>query len=160
MICRSIWFAFVEEPLATGLAQEARDNEARRLILRAFSNLGHLFSNISRHKYHDQKTIKNYVIGRSTSSHPEKITSYENGTTTPATTRGIRLVSKSRQLYFDAGSALVLSWYELQFNVVRWLNLFTITKLLSERPTLALHVPLFLLGHFPTNECEISDFCL
>ena len=73
MICRSIWFAFVEEPLATGLAQEARDNEARRLILRAFSSLGHLFSNISRHKYHDRKTIKNYVIGRSTSTHPEKI---------------------------------------------------------------------------------------
>ena len=29
-----------------------------------------------------------------------------------------------------------------------------------ERPTLASRVPLFLLGHFPTNECEISDFCL
>ena len=109
MMCRSIWFAFVEEPLATVLAQEARDNEARRLILRAFSSLGHLFSNISRHQYHDRKTINNYVIGRSTSSLPEKITSYENGTTTPATTRGIRLVSKSRQLYFDAGQALVFS---------------------------------------------------
>ena len=29
-----------------------------------------------------------------------------------------------------------------------------------ERPTLASRVPLFLLGHFPTNECEISNFCL
>ena len=29
-----------------------------------------------------------------------------------------------------------------------------------ERPTLASRVPLFLLGHFLTNECEISDFCL
>ena len=29
-----------------------------------------------------------------------------------------------------------------------------------ERPTLASRVPLFLLGHFQTNECEISDFCL
>ena len=29
-----------------------------------------------------------------------------------------------------------------------------------ERPTLASRVPLFLLGHFPTNECEISDFCV
>ena len=28
------------------------------------------------------------------------------------------------------------------------------------RPTLASRVPLFLLGHFPTTECEISDFCL
>ena len=27
-------------------------------------------------------------------------------------------------------------------------------------PTLASHIPLFLLGHFPTNECKISDFCL
>ena len=36
-----------------------------------------------------------------------------------------------------------------------------ITKLLLlERPTLASRVPLFLLGHFLTNECEISDFCL
>ena len=25
---------------------------------------------------------------------------------------------------------------------------------LLERPTLASRVPLFLLGHFPTNECE------
>ena len=31
---------------------------------------------------------------------------------------------------------------------------------LLERPTLASRVPLFLLGHFLTNECEISDFCL
>ena len=31
---------------------------------------------------------------------------------------------------------------------------------LLERPTLALRVPLFLLGHFPTNECEISNFWL
>ena len=31
---------------------------------------------------------------------------------------------------------------------------------LLERPMLASPVPLFLLGHFPTNECEISDFCL
>ena len=31
---------------------------------------------------------------------------------------------------------------------------------LLERPTLASLVPLFLLGHFSTNECEISDFCL
>ena len=31
---------------------------------------------------------------------------------------------------------------------------------LLERPTLASRVPLFSLGHFPTNECEISDFCL
>ena len=30
---------------------------------------------------------------------------------------------------------------------------------LLERPTLASRVPLFLLGHFLTNECEISDFC-
>ena len=29
-----------------------------------------------------------------------------------------------------------------------------------ERQTLASRVPLFLLVHFPTNECEISDFCL
>ena len=29
-----------------------------------------------------------------------------------------------------------------------------------EQPTLASFVALFLLGHFPTNECEISDFCL
>ena len=29
-----------------------------------------------------------------------------------------------------------------------------------ERSTLASHVPLFLLDHFPTNECEISNFCL
>ena len=29
---------------------------------------------------------------------------------------------------------------------------------LLERPTLASRVPLFLLGHFPTNECEISNF--
>ena len=49
----------------------------------------------------------------------------------PATTRGIRLVSKSRQSYFDAGQALVFSRYELQFNLVRCLNLFTITKLFS-----------------------------
>ena len=36
------------------------------------------------------------------------------------------------------------------------------TKLLAllERPTLASRVPLFLLGHFLTNECEISDCCL
>ena len=34
------------------------------------------------------------------------------------------------------------------------------TLLLLEGPTLALHVPWFLLGHFPTNECKISDFCL
>ena len=32
--------------------------------------------------------------------------------------------------------------------------------LLLARPTLASHVSLFLLGHFPTNECKISDFCL
>ena len=31
---------------------------------------------------------------------------------------------------------------------------------LLERLALASRVPLFLLGHFPTNECEISDFCL
>ena len=31
---------------------------------------------------------------------------------------------------------------------------------LIERPTFASPVPLFLLGHFPANECEISDFCL
>ena len=31
---------------------------------------------------------------------------------------------------------------------------------LLEQPTLASRVPLFLLGHFLTNECEISDFCL
>ena len=30
---------------------------------------------------------------------------------------------------------------------------------LLERPTLASRVPLFLLRHFSTNECEISDFC-
>ena len=29
-----------------------------------------------------------------------------------------------------------------------------------ERSTLASRVSLFLLCHFPTNECEISDFCL
>ena len=29
-----------------------------------------------------------------------------------------------------------------------------------EQPTLALRVPLILLGHFPTNECEELDFCL
>ena len=32
--------------------------------------------------------------------------------------------------------------------------------LLVERPTLASRVPVFLFGHFPTNECEISNFCL
>ena len=90
------------------------------------------FLQILRHKYHDRKTIKkNYVINQLTSSHPEKITSYENGTTMPATTRGIRLVSKSRQLYVDAGKALVFSLNELQFNLVRCLNLFRITKLFS-----------------------------
>ena len=31
---------------------------------------------------------------------------------------------------------------------------------LLERPTFASRVPLFLLGNFPTNECEVSDFCL
>ena len=37
----------------------------------------------------------------------------------------------------------------------------SVTELcLLERPTLASRVPLFLLGHFLTNECEISDFCL
>ena len=35
-----------------------------------------------------------------------------------------------------------------------------VQKLELERPTLASRVPLFLLGHFLTNECEISDFCL
>ena len=31
---------------------------------------------------------------------------------------------------------------------------------LLERPTFVLCVPLSLLGRFPTNECEVSDFCL
>ena len=31
---------------------------------------------------------------------------------------------------------------------------------LLEQPTLASCVPLFLLSHFQTNECEILDFCL
>ena len=39
-------------------------------------------------------------------------------------------------------------------------KLFRTGRLYLERPTLASRVPLFLLGHFPTNECEISDFCL
>ena len=39
-------------------------------------------------------------------------------------------------------------------------NMLYISIDLLERPTLASRVPLFLLGHFPTNECEISDFCL
>ena len=40
------------------------------------------------------------------------------------------------------------------------LFIFDIRNSLLERPTLASRVLLFLLGHFQTNECEISKFCL
>ena len=48
-----------------------------------------------------------------------------------------------------------------QNSTIHYAICYMIAKMwLLERPTLASRVPLFLLGHFPTNECEISDFLL
>ena len=52
------------------------------------------------------------------------------------------------------------------WNEVLWLSLcclFDTVQCLPipfslEQPTLALRVPLFLLRHFQTDECEVSDF--
>ena len=44
-------------------------------------------------------------------------------------------------------------------SVNRSIYSYTVTSSL-ERPTLASRVALVLRDHFPTNECEISDFCL
>ena len=66
----------------------------------------------------------------------------------------------------------VRHWWKLSLNLlekqlIRNSDLcfvFTTTTLpktlIIGKPTLASRVPLFLLGDFPTNECEISDFCL
>ena len=59
---RFILFAYVEEPLGTGLAQGARDDEARRLIMQAwyfFRAYDIFFLQILRHQYNNRKTIKN-----------------------------------------------------------------------------------------------------
>ena len=60
------------------------------------------------------------------------------------------------QVYYGKGSGGKAPSRWKIFAIVK--KITTLTSL--ERPTLASRVPLFLLGHFTTNECEISNFCL
>ena len=55
----------------------------------------------------------------------------------------------------------VHSYYNAQYSAVEhFFELVEKRNSLLERPTLESRVPLFLLGHFQTNEGKISDFCL
>ena len=78
---------------------------------------------------------------------------YSNGPIKPFKHVQRHSVSKGRVPI--ALSRLDCTAYELY----DWLTYKVIDSRYLERPTLASRVPLFLLGHFLTNECETSDFC-
>ena len=95
-----------------------------------FSSLWHFFSSNIKTSVSWPKNYKKLRHKSINLKSSGKITSYENGNNAPDN-QGHSLVSESRQLYVDVGQTLVFSWYELHFNLVRCLNLFTITKLFS-----------------------------
>ena len=78
--------------------------------------------------------------------------------------RGLGVFFAFAFFYFVASHFLIYFLFVIfvivLFSKLKVLELIKISTLLLERPTLASRVPLFLLGHFPTKECEISNFCL